>query len=214
MVLSLSRPTGRPQPLRITGLGVAITINLALFLLLSLPQDYIAPPRVIAPDVVSIRFIDPPRPVEVLPVPELPVPPVRQTPTRITQEVAPAPVDVPTSSYVVPWEPVALPAPPTDFVAPVSGSLPSQVSLLIAPHPPYPTIAMRQRAEGTVVLLVLVSIDGRPLRVEIEEESGHRVLDRSARDHVLQRWRFEPARREGRAVQAWARIPIDFVIPR
>jgi periplasmic protein TonB len=214
MVLSLSRPTARPQPIRVTGLGLAITINLALLLLLSLPQDYVAPPKAVAPDVVPIRFIDPPQPVEVLPVPELPVPPVRQPQTRITQEIAPPPVDVPTSNYVIPWEPVALPAPPTGIVSPESGSPPSQVSLLVAPHPPYPTIAMRQRAEGTVVLLVLVGIDGRPLRVEIEEESGHRVLDRSARDHVLQRWRFEPARREGRAVEAWARIPIDFVIPR
>jgi periplasmic protein TonB len=178
------------------------------------PRGFAPPPTASPPEVVPIRFIDPPKPVEVLPVPELPVPPVRQPQARITQEVLPLPVDAPTSNHIIPWEPVAIPSPPDAFSAPTTGSPPSQVSLLVAPRPPYPSIALRQRAEGTVVLLVLVDVDGRPLRVEIEEESGHRVLDRSAREHVLQRWRFEPARRDGRPVQAWARIPIDFVIPR
>jgi periplasmic protein TonB len=214
MVLSLSRPTARPQPLRITGLGLAIAINLALFLLLSLPQEFIAPARPLPPEVIPVRFIDPPKPVEVLPVPELPVPPVRQPQATTAPDVTAPPVEMPTSNYVIPWEPPAVPVPPTDFVAPASGSPPSQVSLLIAPHPPYPGPALRQRAEGTVVLLVLVGIDGKPIRVEIEQESGHRLLDRTAREHVLQRWRFEPARRDGRTVEAWARIPIDFVIPR
>jgi protein TonB len=27
---------------------------------------------------------------------------------------------------------------------------------------------------------------------------------------VQQRWRFEPAMRDGRAVQAWGLVPIDF----
>jgi protein TonB len=51
---------------------------------------------------------------------------------------------------------------------------------------------------------------GKPLDVVIESSSGHTVLDKAARDQVLARWRFQPAQRDGHAVQAWARIPITF----
>ena len=36
------------------------------------------------------------------------------------------------------------------------------------------------------------------------------LLDREAVRHVQQRWRFEPAMRDGRPVQAWGLVPIDF----
>jgi protein TonB len=49
--------------------------------------------------------------------------------------------------------------------------------------------------------------------VEIERSSGHRELDRTAREHVLAKWRFHPAQRQGRAISAYALVPIDFRLP-
>ena len=65
---------------------------------------------------------------------------------------------------------------------------------------------------GTVVLDVLVDIDGQPIDVTIVRSSGHRLLDQAARRVVLTRWTFRPAMRDGQAVQAIGRVPIEFVL--
>ncbi|HJW45766.1 MAG TPA: energy transducer TonB, partial [Lysobacter sp.] len=80
----------------------------------------------------------------------------------------------------------------------------------IAPPPPYPVYAIRNSLTGTVMLRVLVDVDGKPIDVRIERSSGHRVLDVAARKHVLAKWRFRPAMQDGRTVQAIGLIPVDF----
>src|SRR3546814_15984694 len=67
-----------------------------------------------------------------------------------------------------------------------------------APSPPYPRAALRAGLQGTVMLQVLVDVDGRPLQVDVEHRSGYRVLDNAARRYVLQHWTFRPAMRGGR----------------
>jgi protein TonB len=71
-------------------------------------------------------------------------------------------------------------------------------------------MAIREGLTGTVMLRVLVDVDGKPLDVQIERSSGHRVLDAAARKQVLGKWRFKPAMENGRALQAIGLIPIDF----
>ena len=83
----------------------------------------------------------------------------------------------------------------------------------VHPAPRYPRQAVRAGLEGTVTLRVLVDEQGWPRSVEIEQSSGHRELDRSAREHVLAKWRFHPAQRQGRAISAYALVPIDFRQP-
>jgi len=63
--------------------------------------------------------------------------------------------------------------------------------------------------EGTVRVKVLVGEDGRPQEVTIGKSSGESALDEAAMDAV-RTWRFEPARRNGVPVRAWAIIPIEF----
>ena len=83
-----------------------------------------------------------------------------------------------------------------------------------ASAPPYPRDALRDGAEGTVMLQVLVGVDGRPLEVTIHAGSGHRRLDEAARRHVLRHWRFRPALRGGEPVQALGLVPIAFSLDR
>jgi protein TonB len=73
-------------------------------------------------------------------------------------------------------------------------------------------MARKKNWQGEVLLRVRVDEMGKPVAVEVEKSSGHRVLDRAARDHVLKRWRFQPALVEGRPVAAWARVPLNFRI--
>lgn len=77
------------------------------------------------------------------------------------------------------------------------------------PAPAYPRSARRAGDQGTVVLRVLVSVDGMASRVELERSSGSASLDSAALDAV-QRWRFVPARRGPTPVEAWVRVPVVF----
>ena len=64
-----------------------------------------------------------------------------------------------------------------------------------------------------MLLRVLVDASGRPVEVTVERSSGHRDLDRAAREKVLADWRFHPAQRDGVPVSAYALVPIDFALP-
>lgn len=53
--------------------------------------------------------------------------------------------------------------------------------------------------------------DGRPTRCFLLNAAAATAASTSsASEHVLARWRFQPAVVEGRAVSAWARVPIVF----
>lgn len=86
----------------------------------------------------------------------------------------------------------------------------AHLEYLEAPAPRYPVEAIRGALSGTVTLRVLVDVDGKPIDVQIERSSGHRVLDAAARKQVLAKWRFKPALENGRAVQAIGLIPVVF----
>jgi protein TonB len=103
-----------------------------------------------------------------------------------------------------PPAPPAPPAPPPDIAAG------SDLSYGTRPSPPYPPMAARQRHEGTVVLLILVGLDGAPKSVEVEKSSGYRELDREAKAWVLSHWKFNPEVKAGKKVEGYARVPITF----
>jgi periplasmic protein TonB len=77
------------------------------------------------------------------------------------------------------------------------------------PKPPYPRLAVRQKIEGTVTLIVRVLPDGRAGEVRIDQSSGNDLLDNAALTTVKS-WRFVPARQAGVAVAADVRVPIVF----
>jgi protein TonB len=76
-------------------------------------------------------------------------------------------------------------------------------------QPEYPPRCRRMGIEGVVRVRVLVGETGRPLQVSVGKSSGDEALDQAAIAAVRQ-WRFEPARRGGEAVRAWAAVPIKF----
>ena len=78
--------------------------------------------------------------------------------------------------------------------------------------PAYPALALRRGLAGRVVCLLTVAADGRVTEVSIEHSSGHALLDEAARE-ALSRWRFRPARRDGRAVETVVRKGLLFRLP-
>ncbi|MFS8137643.1 MAG: TonB family protein [Thermomonas sp.] len=105
--------------------------------------------------------------------------------------------------------------PTTDMGTSVS-SAPTTVLLeyLSAPAPNYPRGALARQIEGTVLLQVLVGIDGRPVEVTVSQSSGNRDLDEAARQQILKRWSFRPAMKNGQAVQALGLVPVAFSLTR
>ena len=77
------------------------------------------------------------------------------------------------------------------------------------PAPVYPAIARRSGDQGTVMLKVLVSPEGTPLRVELDQSSGSKSLDGAALNAV-KGWRFVPARRGAQNIEGWVRVPVVF----
>lgn len=77
------------------------------------------------------------------------------------------------------------------------------------PTPIYPPEARKLRLQGTVVVRVLVTPEGKPEVVQLEKSSGVASLDGSALNAV-KKWLFVPARSGDKAVSAWVDVPIRF----
>jgi periplasmic protein TonB len=77
------------------------------------------------------------------------------------------------------------------------------------PKPSYPLIARRLKLEGTVIVRVLVSPEGKAEIVRLGTSAGSNVLDQAALNAV-QGWSFVPAQQGGQPVSAWVDVPIRF----
>jgi protein TonB len=205
-----------PDANRIAGYTVAIGFNALLLMLLLVPMQGASPLKLPGESQPTITWY---MPRQQQPTPPLPAPviPSRPQPAAATVSsrtpVAPTPDPVLVDQGSEQAIPLAQPETTTQAtsIATPSQPLPGvRLEYAQAPAPAYPRAALHARIEGTVLLEVLVDVDGRPLRVEVRQGSGDRRLDAAAREQVLAHWRFRPAIRDGRAVQAIGLVPINF----
>jgi protein TonB len=77
------------------------------------------------------------------------------------------------------------------------------------PVPEYPVIARSRGYQGTVVLDVLVSREGKVKDLTLSVSSGHSVLDQAALASV-KGWLFDPGTRGGEKVDMWVKVPVRF----
>lgn len=75
--------------------------------------------------------------------------------------------------------------------------------------PKYPQSAAESKLEGKVVLRVVVGSDGLPRDVAVEHASTPGVFDEAAISAV-KGWKFNPAMKDGAAVEATVLVPICF----
>ena len=208
---------------RIGPLGTIILLHIAFFY--ALQSGLLRKAVEALPREVSVTFITPqpqakPEPPKPQPAPEKPKtvpvvkkqsapPPIPVVNTAPSQNAISAPPAPPAPS--APTEP----APPVVFAppAPAAPALPktvtSGIEYLKAPQPEYPPVSRRMGEEGKAVLRVLVNDKGRPERVDVQQSSGSARLDEAARQAVL-RALFKPFMEDGKAVPAYAIVPIRF----
>ena len=100
----------------------------------------------------------------------------------------------------------AHPAPSAVVVLPSSDA-----DYLNNPPPIYPRMSRRMGEQGTVLVRVFISTEGRAEKAEIRTSSGYARLDEAALETV-QRWRFVPGKRAGQPEAMWFNVPIHFVL--
>lgn len=204
---------------RIAAIAAAIALHAAALLMLLIPMA--APPLApAAKPKPEVRWIQKEDPIPiVVPIEEQQTIVKREEPRPTTPTPAVTPTATPTVDvpvFVAPGSERVIDIPAIDSsevggTAVGTGPLPSAtLEYVRATAPRYPLNELKNGVEGTVVLRVLVDIDGKPLDVTIETSSGNRNLDRSALQHVLKTWRFKPAMQNGQAVQAYGLVPIAF----
>ena len=203
-----------PDATRIAGISGTLVLNILLLMLLLVPMS--RPDMLPRPETTpEFRWIlpeqkkpDPPPPevVKVVKPQPKPQPQARVEPEIVVPPIDPVIVDDGTLAADPPTT-VATATPTIEPSGPVAGV---RLEYGDAPAPTYPRKQLLAGIEGTVLLQVLVGVDGRPLEVSIHRSSGNRDLDDAARRQVLRKWTFRPAMKDGRAVQAIGIVPIDF----
>ena len=139
-----------------------------------------------------------------------PTPPAPLQPTAAPEPTSPPPVVAAVAEAPEPTAPPAPTARPSTregaLVALEDADTPPRISRVIKPS--YPPLALKAHIGGIVVLRVLVSEKGLPTQVDVLRE-GRAGLTEAAVTAV-RRWTFEPARKDGVAVQTWISVPIPF----
>ena len=78
--------------------------------------------------------------------------------------------------------------------------------------PDYPWDALNNHEQGTVVLDVLVGTDGKPLSTTVHGTPDLAPSLIAAASKAAMGWHFNPAIRDGQAVQSHARVPVSFAL--
>lgn len=201
------------EPNRIAGLAAAIALNAGFLMLLLVPLHAPPLPPLPTPEMVfkwvTPKPVPPPAPIHVPITKVHPVahPTVVREQPAVPHDDAPVIIDSPMASQPTSDPVVETPAEHGNAAEPQVGM---SLQYDMAPAPGYPRDALREGVQGTVLLQVLVDVDGRPLRVDVQRSSGDRRLDVAARRQVLDHWRFRPAMKDGHAVQAIGLVPVAF----
>lgn len=163
-----------------------------------------------APLVVTLMALptDPP--------PQVPVEKVK--PTQQPKPELSSPVQIVQAQTVTPVMPVAVKVAPAapPVVTPPAPAGPVSVSDLgskmIAMTPPrYPIESRRRKEQGTVVLSLLLGLDGAVAQITLAQSSGFDRLDKAALEAV-RKWRWSPTLRNGEPVAVRGTVDIPFTL--
>ncbi|WP_199555037.1 energy transducer TonB [Sandaracinobacteroides hominis] len=169
------------------------------------------------PEALVLLDIAAPRPPEQQAPPEIPdiapvvIPPpvveIENRPPSITAVVMETPPPPAPVAPVVKAE--SPPAPPAAPAPAVAADLSS--SMIEAAPPRYPLESRRLKEQGTVVLELLLGLDGRVERILVRTSSGSNRLDQAALNAV-RKWRWSPTVRNGTPVAVRGLVEIPFVL--
>ncbi|MFT3964816.1 MAG: TonB family protein [Sphingobium sp.] len=216
---AIARPAnryGEGKRLNSPAMTLTIALHIVLVAALFMVRDHFVHKRETKLTVMNLTPTAPPppsepeqpqtKPVVVAPRPivRTPVPPV--TMMQTTPDPTPQPVALPPAPPSAVSAPPAPPAPPSIMQASDLGSR------MVSGKPPrYPVESRRKHEQGTVVLMLILGVDGKVSSIAVNQSSGFARLDDAALDAV-RKWRWEPIVRNGQPVMVKGLVEIPFVL--
>lgn len=175
------------------------------------------------PQAVLVTFVAPPAPPKAEPpaavktvplaklappvLPSVPVPVIALAPPPNTISVTQAPVEkVPAPAPVAVVSAPPVPAPVTQAPKTIPSA---DMEYILPPQTIYPQMSKRMGEQGKVVLRILVGENGKPDQVQVQTSSGFSRLDEAGRQ-AGQRVQFKPHMEDGRAIQVYVILPLNF----
>lgn len=191
---------GRYQPsgTRLIGVGLVLLLHIAVIYALVTGLAHRVVDVVRAP--IETKIIDearqetpepPPPPPQFTP----PAPPFVPPPEVHIETPPPPPPQSTAITAVTPVKPAAPPPPPTRVMP--------RIDAAHSQEPEYPPVSRRLGEQGSVILQVLVDVDGRVLDAKLLQSSGFERLDQAALQGVKTDYRFVPGAVDGTPQQMW-----------
>ncbi|MBJ7575987.1 TonB family protein [Luteimonas sp. MC1828] len=174
-----------------------------------------APPPPPVPPVLAAPAVPdappaPPPPPDATAVDAADAPPAPPAPPGLARAPSPPALPAPPA----PAAPANAPAPPVPAAAPSSAAPPAPPAPPAAPvmtAPRYPAAAVAAKQSGRVVLKLLVGTDGSVRDAVVEQSTPEGVFD-AATLEAARNWRFNPEQSDGKPVEGWIRVPVDFAL--
>lgn len=192
-------------PQQLTSLGFVVALHVAVIYLLAsgLGKSIIE----VALPPIETKVIEEEQVVEAEPPPP---PPKMET----------VPPYVPPPEFQIAAEPTAAPAKTiTTSSKPVPVAVPKAAEVVVLPQinkrrppekPKYPAAERRAGHEGSVILQIYVSENGKVTEAKVQQSSGFPALDEAAVKEVLRSWRLVPGKKDGKPVGMWHSISVKF----
>jgi len=83
--------------------------------------------------------------------------------------------------------------------------------LIYQPMPKYPRPFFGRAKSGKVLVNLIVSTEGKPLRIHVSQSSNNPKIDKSATDCVAQ-YKFEPATKDGKPVTVELNVEVSYQV--
>lgn len=178
-----------------------------------------------APEKPAVKPIEHPR--NSPPRAPVPPPPKKKSPKPVQPvqkpAVTPAPTERPSEESIAAPETQPQVLPQVEAFEPVrpepsersgSGNLSNVVREAVPMYqsnapPAYPRSARKRGWQGTVILEILVDVEGSAKDIRVNESSGYDVLDEAAASGA-KKWKFVPGMRGDAPVEMWVRVPVIF----
>lgn len=191
---------GQDPRRRMMGIAAVVTFHAALIWALAagLAHKMIS----ILPAPIETKIIEEIKPQDEPPPP--PPPPTLDVPPP--PFVPPPEINIQTTS--APTHAITASSRPAPKAAPSMTKAPV-VKASLCREPDYPAISERLGETGTVLLQLLVGVDGRVSQSKITRSSGYDRLDKAAQ-LALSRCKFEPGEVAGKPAPAWAELKYTF----
>lgn len=210
----------RPSGVNAGSLVVAVAINAAVIGALIFSAPVIEAIKQRGSLIVENIPLDPPPPPEPIePPPAIKDQKVSTLPERPSASTNIAPTTASDAFVVTPLPLPPLPLPPLPPVGELTRVEPPKPPVLVEARPDprfarqmqptYPPGERRAEREGVVTMRVTIGRDGRVLNADCVSATSDEFC-RATRLHALAKWRFQPATRDGVAVEATKELTVRF----